>query len=84
MTQENLKERLIDILKNYTKEMSVWETATEESSIIGHLGIISAKFVSIILDIEDEFGIVINDATMNRIIYIKDAIEVIEELSLKK
>ncbi|MEI6346652.1 MAG: acyl carrier protein [Bacteroidota bacterium] len=73
------KNKVIEILKKYTFNESVWDNYTENSKIIVDLKINSARIVDIILDVEDEYGIVIDDYLLEKLITIKDILDIIEQ-----
>lgn len=75
-----IRNTVIDILKKYTRKPEVWETASDESSILEDLKINSARLIDIMLDLEDAFDIEIDDETMDSIITIGDAVNAIEKL----
>jgi acyl carrier protein len=81
MNREEIRSKLILILKKYTRKPEVWETATDDASILIDLKINSARIVDIALDIEDTFNIEIDDPALDRITTIKSGIQVIEELT---
>lgn len=80
MNQENIDGQLMEILKKYTRNPAVWETANDDSDLIKDLKINSARFVDVILDLEDTFEIEIDDAEMDNIITIGNAKETIHKL----
>lgn len=80
MDREQVKLRFEAILKKYTRTSFDWGSVTEDASILGKLNINSARFVDLIIDVEDEFDIEINDETMNKIITINNGIEIITQL----
>lgn len=71
-------EELKKIIKPYVNEKDTFESLTEETDFINDLKINSANLVDIILDIEDAFAIVIDDKSMEQILNIKSAIDIIE------
>ncbi len=71
-------EELKKIIKPYVNEKDAFESLTEETDFINDLKINSANLVDIILDIEDAFAIVIDDKSMEQILNIKSAIDIIE------
>lgn len=80
MNKEQIQEKVITILKKYTRQPEVWATANNTSKIITDLKINSARIVDITLDFEDTFDIAIDNPDMDRIITIENAVEVIIEL----
>ncbi len=71
-------EELKKIIKPYALEKEAFESLTEETDFITDLKINSANLVDIILDIEDAFAIVIDDKSMEQILNIKSAVDIIE------
>ena len=71
-------EELKKIIKPYVNEKEAVESLTEETDFINDLKINSANLVDIILDIEDAFAIVIDDKSMEQILNIKSAVDIIE------
>ncbi len=84
MSKQEIKEKVIDILKKYTRREEVWENFNENSDILNDLKINSARLVDIILDIEDEFDLEVEDEAMDRIHTINDVVEIIAEKTNKK
>lgn len=79
MERSAIKEKIITILKTYTRKAEVWETADESSSILRDLKVNSARFVDLVLDVEDEFDLSIEDSTIDLIITIGDLIKLVED-----
>nr|WP_288810605.1 phosphopantetheine-binding protein [uncultured Sphingobacterium sp.] len=76
------REELIGILKliiePYTTNNESFGNLNEDTDFINDLQINSANLVDIILDIEEEFDIVIENADMERMLNVRAAIEIIE------
>ncbi len=79
MTQLEINDKVITILKKYTRIESVWDSANGDSKILEDLKINSARLVDIMLDLEDTFDIEIDDDTMDSIITIDDAVAAITQ-----
>lgn len=71
-------EKLKVIVKPYIKNQEAFDNLTEDTDFINDLQINSANLVDVILDIEEEFGIVIDNQSMERMLNVKSAIEIIE------
>ncbi len=84
MNKEEIKEKVISILKKYTRREEVWENFNDSSDILNDLKINSARLVDIILDIEDEFDLEVEDEAMDRIRTINDVVEIIAEKKAEK
>jgi acyl carrier protein len=77
----NNNDQLMEILKHFTRDNTVWNNASDETEILKGLKINSSRFVDIIMKIEDEFAIEINDNMLDSILTIGDARRVVNELA---
>ena len=85
MNKNEFIERLKKIDKPYVQNEEAFEQLTEETDFIGDLKINSANLVDIVLDVEDEFDIEIDNDSMEKMLSVKSALEIIElKLSEKK
>ena len=78
MNKEEIIEKLKPIVKPYIKNQEAFDTLTESTDFITDLNINSANLVDVILDIEEEFDIVIDNQSMERMLDVKSAVEIIE------
>ena len=78
MEKEAILEQLKTIVKPYIKNQEAFDNLTENTDFITDLQINSANLVDIILDVEEEFKIVIDNQSMERMIDIKATLEIIE------
>lgn len=78
MNKEELIAKLKDITKPYTTSNEAHENLTEDTDFINDLNINSANLVDIVLDIEQLFDIVIDNADMEKMLNVRAAIEIIE------
>ncbi|MEL1253646.1 phosphopantetheine-binding protein [Flavobacterium sp. DGU38] len=84
MERQELTQQLKDIIKPYAADKEAYENLTEETDFINDLKINSANLVDIVLDIEEQFDVVIENTDMERMLDVKTAIEIIEtKLSAK-
>jgi acyl carrier protein len=67
-----------NIIKPYIKNQDAFDTLTENTDFIKDLQINSANLVDVILDIEEQFNIEIDNQSMERMLDVKTAIEIIE------
>ena len=74
----NRIEELKKIIKPYVQNQEAIETLTEETDFIKDLQINSANLVDIVLDIEEMYEIVIDNPSMERMINVKAALEIID------
>jgi acyl carrier protein len=78
MTKEDIIERLKNIVKPFVNNQEAFENLTEDTDFITDLQINSANLVDIVLDVEDAFGIDIDNLAMEKMISIKATITIIE------
>ncbi len=69
--------RLKEIIRPYVKEAAALESLTEATDFINDLKINSANLVDIVLDIEEAFNIEIDNQSMERMLTVKAALEII-------
>jgi acyl carrier protein len=77
MTNEELIVSLKKIVKPYIQDESAFKNLSEETDFVNDLKINSANLVDVILDVEDEFDIEIDNDSMEKMLSVKTAIEVI-------
>ena len=78
MATEELMASLKEIVKPYVKNEEGFKNMTEETDFLKDLKINSANLIDVILDIENAFDIEIDNASMERMITVKSALEIIE------
>lgn len=78
MNKQELIAKLKIIVKPYTTNFEAYDNLTEKTDFINDLNINSANLVDIILDIEEAFGVVIENADMERMLDVKTSVEIIE------
>ena len=78
MNKKALIEKLKVIVKPYVKNEEAFELLNENTDFVNDLQINSANLVDIILDTEEEFDIEIDNESMEKMLDIKSAIEIIE------
>ena len=71
-------EQLKVIIKPYIQNEKAFEALTENTDFINDLKINSANLVDVILDIEEQFDIIIDNDSMERMVNVKAAMEIIE------
>ena len=84
MNKEQKIEELKSIVKPYIADQEAFERLTEETDFINDLKINSANLVDVILDIEEKYNIVIDNESMEQMINVKSAMEIIEAKSSEK
>jgi acyl carrier protein len=78
MNREPIIEKLKLIIKPYAQNQEVFGNLSESTDFINDLKINSANLVDVILDIEEEFDIIIDNQSMEKMLDIKSALEIIE------
>ena len=78
MTRKKLINSLQKIVKPYIQDQIAFENLTEETDFINDLKINSANLIDIILDLEDEFDIEIDEESMEKMLSVKSALDIIE------
>jgi len=78
MDKKETIEKLKNIVKPYIKNQEAFENLSESTDFITDLQINSANLVDVILDIEEEFDIIIDNQSMERMLDVKSALEIIE------
>jgi len=76
---EKMLADLKTIIQPYIQNQEAFDNLTEETDFINDLKINSANLVDIILDVEDKFDIEIDNDSMDRMLNVKAALEVIRE-----
>ncbi len=72
-----LIEKLKEIVKPYVQDQVAFEQLTEETDFINDLKVNSANLIDIVLDVEDVFDIEIDNESMEQMLNVKKAIEII-------
>lgn len=78
MKREELITSLKKIVKPYIQNEEAFENLTEETDFINDLKINSANLVDVILDVEDEFDIEIDNDSMEKMLSVKAALDIVE------
>jgi acyl carrier protein len=77
MTNEELIEKLKVIVKPYVKNEEGFKNMDENTDFLNDLKINSANLVDVILDVENEFDIIIDNDSMEKMLNVKAAMEII-------
>lgn len=78
MSNEELIAKLKPIVANYAQHKEALEQISMETDFIKDLKINSANLVDVVLDVEEEFDIVIDNESMERMLNVRAAMEIIE------
>jgi acyl carrier protein len=79
MDAQQMFQEMVNILKAYTKDVSLLDKATMETHILNDLKVNSARLVDVIIKCEDVFNITIEDDEADKIGTIGDAVTLIQK-----
>lgn len=79
MEKEELINELTIIVSPYAQDAEALAHIQEDTDFIRDLKINSANLVDVVLDVEEKFGIEIDNDSMARMLTVKAAISIIEE-----
>ncbi|PKM06083.1 MAG: acyl carrier protein [Gammaproteobacteria bacterium HGW-Gammaproteobacteria-4] len=80
MNEAQITEKVIALITPYVKNQEALKTISKDTSILGDLGVNSARLVDIVLAFEDEFDIEVSDDAADSIATIGDAVNLIGKL----
>ena len=78
MSEQQIFDKVIAILKRYTKNEEALSSASASTNILEDLRVNSARLVDVILDFEDVFNIEIADEDADSVTTVGDALQLIE------
>ena len=78
MTRKELITSVQKIVKPYIQDQEAFNNLSEETDFINDLKINSANLVDVILDVEDEFNIEIDNDSMDKMLSVKAALDIIQ------
>ncbi len=77
ISREAVQAKVLEVVKPFVKDTALLETITDKTDLINDLKVNSARFIDILLDLEDAFKIQINDKEADSILTIGDAVRII-------
>ena len=77
MTQDQVLEKVVEILSKYSKSDIPPDQITMETSILDDLKVNSARLVDIVLDFEDAFDIEVDDDDADKVATVGDGVTLI-------
>ncbi len=80
MNQAEITEKVVALITPYVKNRDALANISQDTSILGDLGVNSARLVDIVLAFEDEFNIEVSDDAADSIATIGDAVALIGKL----
>ena len=78
MEKDEMIEKLRAIVKPYIQDESAFQNMNESTDFINDLKINSANLVDVVLDVEDEFDIEIDNESMEKMLDVSSAIDIIQ------
>ena len=78
MEKNEMIEKLKAIVKPYIQDESAFQNMSESTDFINDLKINSANLVDVVLDVEDEFDIEIDNESMEKMLDVSSAIDIIQ------
>ena len=78
MEKDEMIEKLKAIVKPYIQDESAFQNMSESTDFINDLKINSANLVDVVLDVEDEFDIEIDNESMEKMLDVSSAIDIIQ------
>jgi acyl carrier protein len=78
MNKEEITNHLKSIVRPYARNEEAFDNLNENTDFINDLKINSANLVDIILDLEEAFDITIDNESMQRMLDVKSALEIVE------
>jgi len=84
MNKEELIARLKPIVSNYSQNKAALDSINADTDFIKDLKINSANLVDVILDVEEEFDILIDNESMEKMLTVGASMEVIENKIAQK
>ena len=79
VSNEELIDNLKEIITPYAENKAALETISEETDFLIDLKINSANLVDVVLDIEEKFGIEIDNDSMEKMLTVKATLAIIHE-----
>ena len=80
MTRAEIDKKLKEIIRPYVQNEEAFQNLTEDTDLLQDLEVNSAHLVDIILDMEEEFDIEIDDEAAEKMLTVREAIDITERL----
>jgi len=77
MTEQEAFEKVVTIVKKFAKDANAVASINMETSILKDLKVNSARLVDVVLELEDAFGITVNDDQADKVRTVGDAVTLI-------
>lgn len=79
MDQQQTLSKVVEIIRPFAKNAEALASAGPHTRLLEDLGVNSARLVDIILDMEEGFGIAVDDESADRVRTLGDAIALVEQ-----
>jgi acyl carrier protein len=80
MNRTEIQQQVLDLLSHYQGRGANRASLTESSSLVDELNINSARMIDIVLDLEEKFGITIDDSKLPSLKNVGDVVSLVEGL----
>ncbi len=80
MNRTEIQQKVLDLLSKYQGRGASKSSLTESSSLVDELAINSARMIDIVLDLEDEFGVTIDDSKLPGLVKVSDVVSLVDGL----
>ncbi|HKK89737.1 MAG TPA: phosphopantetheine-binding protein [Saprospiraceae bacterium] len=78
MNRKEITDKLYNIARPYVQQKEALEDFSMDTDLLRDLKINSANLIDIVLDVEDEFGVSIENAEMELMINVRSVVELLE------
>ena len=78
MSEQEIRDKVVEILKPYTKNAEALANVTLETNILNDLKVNSARLVDVVLAFEDTFEIEVEDEDADAVQTVGDAVRLIQ------
>lgn len=80
MNHDNILQGVFEVLSHYEGRGANRGALTESTSLVNELNINSARMVDIVIDLEEKFGVTIDDAKMPKLEKVSDVVSLVDGL----
>jgi acyl carrier protein len=77
MSEKEVFDKVVIIIKKFAKDADALAAVSMQTSILKDLKVNSARLVDVVLEMEDEFGIQVNDDQADKVRTVGDAVNLI-------
>ena len=80
MERDKILQGVLEVLSRYEGRGANHKTLTESTVLVDELNINSARMVDIVIDLEEKFGITIDDAKLPKLERVSDVVSLVDSL----